>query len=286
VQVRGDRVKLRAAASMEAGVVTSIDAGTRLTIVGKDGQWWKVSVPGSNKVAYVAGWVVQPLIPGQPVPEVKVAAKPTPAPASEPRETADAKSAVATATIAGDRVNLRSGPSTESTKVSVLDGGTAFSVLDKDGDWLKVKVGESVGWVSKSLTSLGEPRPDSSDKGDKIVRLAMTYLGTPYRRGGTSHDGVDCSGLTYAVARELGISLPRTSSDQWGVGKAVDKGNLKAGDLVFFKNTYREGISHVGVYIGDGKFVHAVRSGKPVSVTSLNDDYYTAHWAGAYRITD
>ena len=70
------------------------------------------------------------------------------------------------------------------------------------------------------------------------------------------------------------------------LGKAVEKGNLKPGDLVFFKNTYRDGISHVGVYAGGGKFVHAVRSGKPVSVSSLDDGYYVAHWAGAYRVTD
>ena len=290
VQVGEGRVKLRSTASMEAAVVSSVDPGTKLTIVGKDGQWWKVAVPGSKQVAYVAGWVVQPILPGQSAPEVKVAVKPKPTPASDPTETADARNATAIASIAGDRVNLRSGPSAESTKLSVLDGGTTFSVLDKDGDWVKVKAGDSVGWVSKSLTSLGEPRPDSSSssssKGEKFLRLAMTYMGTPYVRGGTSHDGVDCSGLTYAVARELGISLPRTSSDQWGVGKAVEKGNLKPGDLVFFKNTYRDGISHVGVYAGGGKFVHAVRSGKPVSVSSLDDGYYVAHWAGAYRVTD
>ncbi|MBI5831440.1 MAG: C40 family peptidase [Armatimonadetes bacterium] len=287
VQVGEGRVKLRSSASMEAGVVSSVDPGSRLTIVGKDGQWWKVAVPGTKQVAYVAGWVVQPILAGQAPSEVKVATKPTPTPANEPRETVDAKSSGSLASIAGDRVNLRSGPSAESTKLSVLDGGTTFSILDKDGEWVKVKAGDSVGWVSKSLTSLGEPHADSSSsKGEKILRLAMTYLGAPYVRGGTSHDGVDCSGLTYAVARELGINLPRTSSDQWGVGKAVDKGNLKPGDLVFFKNTYRDGISHVGVYAGGGRFVHAVRSGKPVSISSLDDGYYVAHWAGAYRVTE
>jgi cell wall-associated NlpC family hydrolase len=72
----------------------------------------------------------------------------------------------------------------------------------------------------------------------------------------------------------------------WGNGQKVDRGNLRPGDLVFFKNTYRSGISHVGVYVGDGRFVHAVRPGKSVQVSDLTECYYSAHWAGAYRIVD
>lgn len=121
-------------------------------------------------------------------------------------------------------------------------------------------------------------------RGSSLAKEALTYRGVPYRMGGTSARGIDCSGLAQAVYRKWGLLLPRTSVEQFRKGRPIPKSQLQAGDLVFFKNTYKAGISHVGIYMGEGKFVHAAGRRKGVIVSSLNDKYHTAHWAGARRL--
>ncbi len=120
----------------------------------------------------------------------------------------------------------------------------------------------------------------SSDM-SSLVSNALSLRGVPYVFGGTSRNGFDCSGFTQYVFKASGISLPRTSYTQFGVGTAVNRQQLQAGDLVFF-TTYAKGASHVGIYIGDGRFVHAADSG--VKVTSLSDSYYASRYLGARRV--
>ena len=115
----------------------------------------------------------------------------------------------------------------------------------------------------------------------EIVDQAISLLGVPYVFGGTSRKGFDCSGFTKFVYQGSGISLPRTSSQQCGVGSSVSRDQLQAGDLVFF-HTYAAGASHVGIYIGGGRFVHAANSG--VRFENLNNSYYEERYLGARRI--
>jgi cell wall-associated NlpC family hydrolase len=269
VLVGAERINLRAAASMEAGVVRQIDPGTKLKIVGKTGSWWRVQVPGSAEAAFVAGWVVEPLLPGE-----------SGAKAEKPAAAAKAL------WVAEDCVNVRGGPSTDHERVAQVTRGDRLEVLESAGEWARVRCGQAVGWVLRSLTSVSQVARRASERGAQLVQAALGYVGVPYRRGGASREGVDCSGLVYAVCREAGIELPRSSGGMYGIGTNIERGNLRAGDLVFFKNTYRSGISHVGIYAGDNQFVHAVRPGRGVALTSLDDAYYAARWVGAYRVVD
>jgi len=117
----------------------------------------------------------------------------------------------------------------------------------------------------------------------QAVAGAMQYLGTPYVWGGTSRAGVDCSGLVYLVYSPFVPNLPRLSFDQWGAGIAVDRNDVAPGDLVFF-DTDGSGASHVGIYIGDGRFVHASSSARRVVVDNLDEPYYLSHYLGARRV--
>ena len=128
-----------------------------------------------------------------------------------------------------------------------------------------------------------EQEPENT-LGDQIVSVAESCLGVRYVWGGASPRGFDCSGLVYYVLKTLGYSPYRTASTQYKMGTYVSKDNLQPGDLVFFQGTSTSGISHVGIYVGDGQFIHAPNSGRVVSYDDLTTGYYANHYYGARRI--
>lgn len=115
---------------------------------------------------------------------------------------------------------------------------------------------------------------------NEIVKTAQKYIGTPYVWGGNTSAGVDCSGLTRAVYRLNGLSIPRVSREQFKAGRSVSKKNLQKGDLVFFATGGGARVSHVGVYIGNGNFIHAPRKGTRVRTDSLSNKYWTKTYMG------
>lgn len=119
-----------------------------------------------------------------------------------------------------------------------------------------------------------------------VLRGALALLGTPYRWGGSSTNGFDCSGLVgYVFKSTLGIELPRISREMASSGERVDRTALTAGDLVFFSR--RGGrIDHVGIYVGNGQFVHAPRTGKDVTVSSLDSGYWAGKFSQARRVVN
>jgi cell wall-associated NlpC family hydrolase len=129
------------------------------------------------------------------------------------------------------------------------------------------------------------PNIAGNGNGDAAAKEALTYLGTRYVFGGNGRNGIDCSGLVQQVFKKQGINLPRTADEQAKAGQEVPRDQLKPGDLVYFKGTYKPGVSHIGIYLGNGKFVHAPKTGDVVKVSNLNDAYYQQHWGGARRVT-
>ncbi len=132
-----------------------------------------------------------------------------------------------------------------------------------------------------------EPRkadePHAADEtGAEAVKLAEQYIGTPYRSGGTTTDGVDCSGLTFSVYRKIGVRLPRTSDEQARAGSHIDRDNLRAGDLVFFGSG--SSVTHVGIYANDGEFIHASTRARSVRYDSLDNNYFRNRYIGARRV--
>ncbi|MBT3066669.1 C40 family peptidase [Rhodoferax sp. U11-2br] len=124
-----------------------------------------------------------------------------------------------------------------------------------------------------------------STKASSLVVNALGFLGVPYRRGGTSADtGFDCSGFVKTVYEEtVGLVLPRVAAQQAAQTEKVARADLKPGDLVFF-NTMRRTFSHVGIYIGDGKFVHSPKPGEEVRVESMSMAYWKRRFTGARRV--
>jgi len=119
---------------------------------------------------------------------------------------------------------------------------------------------------------------------DDVASYSKKFLGVPYRFGGTTPSGFDCSGYIQYVFNHFGISLPRTSAEQINVGTAVSKSDLQPGDLVFFKNTYKPGISHTGIYLGNHKVISAENEGVAISDINTNP-YWAPRYAGARRLS-
>lgn len=146
------------------------------------------------------------------------------------------------------------------------------------------------GSASSGSGSADSSNSDSSNStvtvtGAQIVAEAEKYLGIKYVYGGASPSGFDCSGLVYYVLTQVGFSPYRTPADQYKMGTAVAKTDLQPGDIVFFANTYGSGISHVGIYVGNGEFIHAPNSRSLVSYSSLTSGYWAEHYYGARRMS-
>ncbi|HQZ01827.1 MAG TPA: C40 family peptidase [Thauera sp.] len=137
--------------------------------------------------------------------------------------------------------------------------------------------------ASSSLSTLDE----YGSAAEQLVDQALEYLGVRYRLGGTSPDtGLDCSGLVLNVFRNaIGFDLPRTAAEMSRLGDKIGRQDLKPGDLVFF-NTMRRAFSHVGIYLGNGKFVHAPSSGGKVRVEAISTTYWSKRFNGARRLVD
>ncbi len=137
------------------------------------------------------------------------------------------------------------------------------------------------------LTRLDQVRQNVRDRASELVVNAMGFLGVPYKRGGnTLETGFDCSGFVRAIYEQsVGLLLPRKAEQQAAVTQSIDKKDLQPGDLVFF-NTLRRAFSHVGIYVGDGKFIHSPKPGAEVRVESMGVDYWARRFDGARRVQD
>ena len=120
------------------------------------------------------------------------------------------------------------------------------------------------------------------NRGEAVARFALSLRGTRYRYGGATRDGFDCSGLVFYAHRQLGLEVPRTSREQAEEAEEIKPRKLRPGDLVFFRIDSRR-VNHVGIYIGERRFVHAPGAGKPVTINSLDDEFYAESFASAGR---
>lgn len=258
--ITGKDVNFRAAASTDSAVLATLQKDAKVTLISITGDWCKVTV--GEQTGYVSADYV----------------------AVDGVSVADSRG-----TVTGDCVNVRSQPNTSSSVVTkVYAGDTVELVALKDG-WYSVKCGDVSGYIKADYVS-PYTKAASSSIGSQVVALAKKYLGTPYVYGGASASGFDCSGFTMFIFKQFGYSLPHSATSQWNaVSTSVARSDLQPGDLVMFCDPSRsagKACSHVGIYIGDGQFIHASSgsSGKYVRVSSLSEGYYNTYYKGARRV--
>ncbi len=192
--------------------------------------------------------------------------------------------------IKEEKANLYPGPEKKEQPLSEMLHGTRLNIIGEEGKWSRVFLpGDSEGWVETDV--LAEIKKPGEASKENIIAVAKKYLGSPYVWAGTHIEGADCSGFIQRVLAINGIFYPRDSDQQYRFSENIAREEMVRGDLVFFQ-TYRAGPSHLGIYLGDGEFIHAGSGAERVIIESLDpdSDNYNPRldnsFLGAARITE
>ncbi len=187
-------------------------------------------------------------------------------------------------TVIVDILNVRSGPSTDTEKIGRLSLGTTLELLSETDGWYEINFESKTAYVCGEYVRINDGT-ETQAEGNEIVEYAKTFLGVPYVSGGNTPSGFDCSGFVQYVMANFGIQMPRSSTDQYSIGVRVDKSQLMPGDLVYFKySASSSGLNHVGIYVGDGNFIHSTIPGRTVSIDTLTHGYFSDYYYGATRV--
>lgn len=209
-------------------------------------------------------------------------------------QTADVTIGYGLVKTGGSSLNVRSGPGTGYDKLFSLNDGAVVTITGISSGWYKISYNGKTGYVSSdymvtckdSAGSRGDASaaPASSSLGQQVVDYAKQFLGKPYVYGASGPNSFDCSGFTTYVYKHFGYTLNRTATGQLSNGTAVSKSELRPGDLVFFKSGGSKPVSHVGIYVGNGQFIHASTNTYSIRYDSLTSGYFSNTYVYARRI--
>lgn len=171
-----------------------------------------------------------------------------------------------------DYLNIRSGPGTEYDLAGQAGPADSLLLLGSEGSWYLIYYWGVTGYVSGDYISFTKPVSEATRQaGAQVVEYAKNFIGVPYSYGGSTPSGFDCSGFVRYVFNGVGISLPRDSYSQMGVGTPVTRDELIPGDLVVFRSG-----GHVGIYTGNNQYIHSPQTGRTVSIDDMNRELYCA----------
>ena len=259
--VTADALRLRSTPAAEGEILATVSSGTNVVVLdeAEDG-WYKVNY--NSVEGYMSGEYLD------------VATK------------VDTDLGYGKVDADGSTLNMRAGASTSFDSLCSIPSGTVLELEGIYEGWYKVTYAGNTGYVSSDyITITTEPATSTSSAlGEQIVALAKQYLGTPYVLGGNGPSSFDCSGFTKYIYAQFGYTLNRTATDQLQNGVSVSRDELQPGDLVFFKYNTSKPVSHVGIYIGNGEFIHASTNRYVVQIDQMNTGHYANVFVYARRI--
>lgn len=280
--VNASALNMRSSNTTSSNVVAVAQRGKKVIILEKNGDWYRVNFD------YEEGYMLADYLTKS--------------------NNEDFSNKPIDGVVTGSVVNVRAKPGTAYSVVFQLRKGTYAKAIGIEDGWYKIKYGNNVGYIHpdyfeirkhESANSSQKASSDSTatetvssaesetltDKRSEVVEFAKQLIGTKYTYGGRSPSkGFDCSGFVYYVFKNFGYTLNPGASSQMSKATSIAKSDLLPGDLVFFNNGSARKASHVGIYIGNNKFVHAVKPGKPVTISSLSESYYSRYFVGAGRV--
>lgn len=254
--------------SAGGSVIGAIPSGARVAVIDNTNEWYHVAYNGA--IGYVSADYIQ--------------------------QADDGDIDLGTGIVKEDSVNIRTEPSTDAEVMLQLNTDDCVDVNGVVDGWYRIAIDDTAGYIYADYLTFEQQMTDTpeqhhqqaatpeqaSEEADTLLAYAEQFLGTPYVYGGSTPGGFDCSGFTtYVFRNALGISLPRTSSEQSQTYTRIDSiTDLNPGDLVFFGNGSR--VNHVGIYVGQGEFIHSPHTGSYVKFDTLNSGNYNKNfmWGG------
>lgn len=304
-----DEASVRTNPSATSIEVGKAKKGQVFVTSGKYGNWYQIKFNGMQ--CYIHSDNMQGSLL-QYLPEVQAPTSSTETTATLDNQTASNEASNDIyAVVEVPSLNLREFPNTNSKILRALTSGYNLSVIGYEDGWILVEDDDkNQGFVKAEYINLKNGKKPENTNLDELIQETITsdyeknfkftgdvdgrelieyskqFLGTPYVWGGTDlTSGVDCSGFIYSVYKNFGITLNRTSRDMFTQGVSVSKSELVPGDLIFFNTGGNSVISHVAMYVGDGKYIHSPNgSSDGVTISSLNDNYSVKNYVGAKRI--
>lgn len=278
--VTADVLKVHSSTGISTPVIGRITRDERVELEAFDGSWYKIKTD-SGVDGYVSAQYISLTKGGDPT--------------------------VSVGYVNATLLNIRELPGTETNVLTQAVMGTEIELLAYDGAWYQVKLSNgTIGYANADYISrtpiaketasaaavgvthseaTAAPTDSTISLGESIVATAKKYMGVPYVYGAAGPDSFDCSGFVMYVMGKNGMNVPHQSGSLYQMGFEVAMDELIAGDLVFFNSSSSSGVSHVGIYIGDNRFIHASSgSAHAVTISSLSEDYYSAHYVGAKRL--
>ena len=288
--VTASTLNIRSGASTSYSIVTKAYKGNTVEILESSNGWHKVKL-SNGKI----GWASAQYISTSSVDNTTNG--------NTSQESTQTPSTGKKGTVTASALNIRSGASTSSSIVTKAYKGNTVEILESSNGWHKVKLSNGkIGWAStqyistsgdntnsgntsqESTQSPSNNQSNTSSKVQAIVNTAKAQIGKKKAWGAEGPNAFDCSGLTYYIYKQNGITIPRTSREQSNFGTTVSKSNLQPGDLLFFSTDGSGGVSHVGIYVGNGQMVHVSSSKNSVISTSINTSYWQKAYIRAKRV--
>lgn len=273
--VTADALRLRSAPAIGSNILATASSGSNVVVLEDSGNGW-------YKVDYntIEGYMHGDFL--------KVMAA------------ADLNLGYAYITTGSSNLNMRSGPGTGYGIIVSIPGSAIVPISGISDGWYKVSYAGCAGYISSEYTKLVRDSSGARADGDgvtavaaaatdtslgsEIVAYAKQFLGRPYVYGANGPNSFDCSGFTKYIYSHFGYSIYRTASSQLSNGVSVSRTQMEPGDLVFFRNNTSKAASHVGIYIGNGKFIHASSTGDVVKISDLSSGYYCSILVSVRRI--
>lgn len=310
--VTAETANVRHGPSSESKAKFQLKQGTKVQVAAVSGHWCKIRTASGN-YGWLAGWLIKFVPPGQTITATEAGEKVEVNVGWVARPTVNLRSGPGTDTEAIGEASLGTriiiiGKNADWYKVALEDGSIGWMsarLVDTRAERIRRKQvastagssgnGSSLSRASLNASARDFPSPTVTDPdegapagegglGTNLVATARRFLGANYVSGGSSPGGFDCSGFVSYVHRRHGINVSRSSRALFKQGSPVSRDDLQPGDVLFFERTYRSGISHVGLYLGNGKFIHAANHRGGVKITDVDSDYYASRYVGARRM--